>query len=115
MDNNINDIERIVLVKGKLKGYLRDLVDYDKMNLDQFTDSITESKEIFIERDNPWFDKIKQSIIHEKSEFGTYNFKYAVSISEIESSCVSHIVDTKIKRSFFQFLKTTGYYMIYEC
>ncbi len=42
MDNNINDIERIVLVKGKLKGYLRDLVDYDKMNLDQFTDSITE-------------------------------------------------------------------------
>lgn len=117
MNNHINaiyDIEKIIVVSGKLKGYLHDLVDYNNMNLDQFTDSIVESKEIVIENNNPLFNKIKQSIIEKIIGIQGHNFKYATSMREKECCFISSFTNANISRMFFHFSNTTGYYLVYE-
>lgn len=109
----VNDQEKIVIISGKLKYYLADLLDRDNMTLDQFTESISDMSEVTVERNMTYFHSLNHVRSQKSIGVHTQKFEYAASMKGHEWNIISGIVNKEIVDLFFISYKNIGYYLVY--
>ena len=106
-------LEKIVFLTGKLKPYLKDLVDTKNMTIEQFKDSVTELKEVVFLKEDSKFQKLIHTITEKKIGIRTQNFEYAASMRDKENELLCEIAGGDFNRMSILFLQNVGYYLIY--
>ncbi len=105
--------DKIIVISGKLKYYLADLIDRDNMTVDQFTESIFDMREIQIENKTQNFINLNRARTQKTIGANVQNFEYAGYMRNCEWEILSEIVENNIAEVFFITLKNVGYYLVY--
>jgi hypothetical protein len=106
-------LDNIVVISGWLKYYLEDELDRERMNVDQFTESVYDLHEFIIENNNQYFEDLNCARFEKLIGINTQNFEFAASKRDSELNILSEIVDNKIIEMFFLTFKNVGYYLVY--
>ena len=106
-------LENIVVISGKLKYFLEDELDRERMNVDKFTESVYDLHEFLIENNNQYFEDLNCTRIEKLIGINTQNFEFAASKRDSELNILSEIVHNKILELFFLTYKNVGYYLVY--
>jgi hypothetical protein len=109
----VQKLDKIVVMSGELKYYLADELDRDRMNLDQFTESVFDLHEFHIENNNHYFKELHYTRTEKIIGINTQNFEYAASVRDKELNILYEIIDNDIAEMFFVTYKNIGYYLVY--
>ena len=106
-------LDKLVVISGKLKYFLEGELDRERMNVDQFTESVIDLHEFIIENNNQYFEDLNCTRFEKLIGINTQNFEFAASKRDAELNILSEIVDNEIIEIFFITYKNVGYYLVY--
>jgi hypothetical protein len=109
----VHNLDKIVVISGRLKYYLKDLVDRNNMNVNQFLESIVDTRVFQIETNSIYYNDL--NLLSSEKEIGvsTEYFEYAGSIKKLEYKILSEIVENDIAEVTYITSQNIGYYLVY--
>ena len=109
----VHNLDKIVVISGRIKYYLKDLVDRNDMNVNQFLESILDTRVFQIENNNIYYNDLNMLSNEKAIGVSTEYFEYASSIKKLEYKILSEIIDSDISEVTYITSQNIGYYLVY--
>lgn len=107
------ELEKIVIYSGKIKEYLKDIIDTKSLSFEQFRDSVIKLNENVLERDHVLFKKIMVASTEKILSIREQNFEYATAMRVAEWNALEEVAQAGISKLFFKMNNNIGYYFLY--
>jgi hypothetical protein len=110
---DVQELNEIIVIFGKLKIYLVDLHDKKNLTVDQFLARIDDAQEFKINKGMQYFNDLNQARVEKTIGIKMQKFDYAASMRERECKILSEIVNNNLTDVYFRVINNIGYYLVY--